>query len=169
MRPEERSTIDLPVPLPRGEKTITDVLERVARDHPHVQAYLDGERRITYLELAARSSGLATRLRGLGVGPGDVVALRLPSCIEYALTYLAAARLGAVTTGLNPRLGRRELEGILSRARPVAMVLEDDVDLDILGAPNLPVLRRVEVAEASPSDPGWRPFDLEASDPVAIV
>jgi acyl-CoA synthetase (AMP-forming)/AMP-acid ligase II len=97
------------------------------------------------------------------------VAIRLPSCIEYALVYLAAARLGAVTTGINPRLGRREVEGICSQARPVAMVVEDGADMGNVVAARAPFLSRTEVANTGAGDPGWRPADIDASDPVAIV
>jgi len=47
-----------------------------------------------------------------------VVALWLPSGIDYATCYAAAAMIGAITTGLNPRLGRRELASILQQADP---------------------------------------------------
>ena len=40
-----------------------------------------------------------------GVRKGDVVALLLPSSIDYAVCYHASLRLGAVTSGVNPRLG----------------------------------------------------------------
>ena len=36
---------------------------------------------------------------------GDLVALVLPSCPEYVLAYLGAARLGAVTTGVKDKAG----------------------------------------------------------------
>ncbi len=145
-----------------------DVLERVAADFPDVEAYVEGPRRLTYLELAARSSGVAALLRESGVMRGDVVAMRLPSCIEYALVYLGALRLGAVATGLNPRLGRREVEGIVAQARPKVMVLDDD-DSDAAKNSVPSVVHRDEVTGVPAGDPGWRPADLSHDDPVAIV
>jgi acyl-CoA synthetase (AMP-forming)/AMP-acid ligase II len=146
---------------------VIDVLERVAADFPDVEAYVDRQHRLTYFELAARSSGVAALLRERGVVRGDVVALRLPSCIEYALVYLAALRLGAVATGLNPRLGRREVAGVVDRAAPRVMVLDDGSDVAESGVPR--VVSRREVADSPAGDPGWRPADLSQSDPVAIV
>ena len=153
---------DLPVPRPRRERTVIDVLDRVASEHAEVEAYVDGGQRVTYGDLAARSAGVALVLRGLGVGRGDVVAIRLPSSIEYALVYLAALRLGAVATGINPRLGRREVEGILARARPAVTVVD---------GPASPgrSLSRSAVAQVEPGDPSWRPTDVSPDDPVAIV
>jgi acyl-CoA synthetase (AMP-forming)/AMP-acid ligase II len=158
-----------PVARPHGERTVIDVLERVAAEYPDLEAYVEGARRLSYLELAARSSGVAAVLREMGVGRGDVVAIRLPSSIEYALVYLGALRVGAIATGLNPRLGRREIEGIAARARPKVMVVDDDDAANASAERGLGRLSRREVAEVPPGDPSWRPVDLFEHDPVAIV
>ena len=44
-----------------------------------------------------------------------MVALVLPSSIDYAVCYHAALRLGAVTSGVNPRLGSNERASIFGR------------------------------------------------------
>jgi acyl-CoA synthetase (AMP-forming)/AMP-acid ligase II len=150
------------VPGRLRERTVVDVLERVAADHGDIEAYIDGDQRLTYAGLAARSAGVALLLRDLGVGRGDVVAIKLPTSIEYALVYLAALRLGAVATGINPRLGRREVEGISALARPAVTVVDDGPEA---GAR----VSRSMVARAEPGDPCWRPVALSREDPVAIV
>ncbi len=155
---------DLPVPRPRGEKSVLDVLERVASDHPAIEAYVDGDWRITYAELAARSAGVAERLWGMGVRAGDVVAIRLPSCVEYALVYLGALRIGAVATGINPRLGRREVDAIVARTRP-ALTAVEDATVGIAGA----ALSRTEVSGVPAGDPSWRPVDVGPATRAAIV
>ena len=157
---------DVPVKRPMGEQTAIDVLERVAEDHPAVEAYVDGAERVTYASLAARSSGVAAVLRDVGVRRGDVVAIRLPTSVEYALVYLGALRLGAVATGINPRLGRREVDGIIARARPAVIVFDDDV---VAGANHGKTVSREEIACADPGDSTWRPAEIAAHDPVAIV
>jgi acyl-CoA synthetase (AMP-forming)/AMP-acid ligase II len=157
---------------PRRERTVIDVLERVASEHTDVEAYVDGGERVTYGDLAARSAGVAMLLRGLGVGRGDVVAIRLPTSIEYALVYLGALRLGAIATGINPRLGRREVDAILARARPVVTVTDGPAPggpAAVGPGPGRRVLSRSAVAQAPPGDPSWRPSDLSPDDPVAIV
>ena len=58
-----------------------------------------------------------------------VVALMLPSSIDYAVCYAALARLGAVTTGLNTRLGPREVAAVLDRAGPVLVIRDDAAGL----------------------------------------
>ena len=56
----------------------------------------DGEE-VTYLDLYHRSEAAAACLYGQGVREGDVVAIALPSGIDYVIAYLAAARIGAKT------------------------------------------------------------------------
>ena len=41
-------------------------------------------------------------LYGLGVGPGDVVALQLPNWWQFNLMHIACVRIGAITNPLMP-------------------------------------------------------------------
>jgi acyl-coenzyme A synthetase/AMP-(fatty) acid ligase len=52
---------------------------------------------------ARPSDGLAAELCDSGVRAGDVVALTSP--IDYAIAYPAIARIGAVTTGAQSKVG----------------------------------------------------------------
>ncbi|MFM8411832.1 MAG: AMP-binding protein, partial [Alphaproteobacteria bacterium] len=70
-------------------------------------------RRITYAEWDRRSDAIAAGLAALGLGRGDVLALLLPPRPEYAFCYLGAAKIGVVTTGVNPRFGEAEIDAIL--------------------------------------------------------
>ncbi len=81
-------------------------------------------RRMTYAEWDRRSDAIAAGLASLGLGRGDVLALLLPPRPEYALCYLGAAKIGVVTTGVNPRFGEAEIDFILraSGARVVVAI-----------------------------------------------
>jgi len=70
-------------------------------------------RRMSYAEWDRRSDAIAAGLASLGLGRGDVLALLLPPRPEYALCYLAAAKIGVVTTGVNPRFGEAEIDLLL--------------------------------------------------------
>src|SRR5207253_11451358 len=67
-------------------------------------------------------------LAGRGVGEGDVVALALPTIPEYIVCYLAAAKLGAITAGVNTRLSDVEQDAVLGVAQPRLVVREPDVE-----------------------------------------
>lgn len=64
---------------------------------------------LTYRDVLDAAVRLAGALQRLGVGPGDRVALVLPSCPQAVLTLFATWRLGAVAVPLNPLLTAAEL------------------------------------------------------------
>lgn len=73
---------------------------------------------LTYAELDRLSDEVAGGLRKRGIGEGDVVALALPAVPEYMVAYVAGAKAGAITTGVNPRLSAPERERVLGVAQP---------------------------------------------------
>jgi acyl-CoA synthetase (AMP-forming)/AMP-acid ligase II len=89
---------------------------------------------LTYRDLDERSAAVAAGMAAAGVGPGDVVLLRLPSTSAYVLAYAAAARLGAITAGVNPRLTPVEQEAVAADADP-ALELTDVDQVDALARP----------------------------------
>ena len=87
-----------------------------------------------FAEWYERSDALAAVLVERGVVAGDVVAIMLPSSFGYAIAYGAAALAGAVATGVNTRLGAREIAAIVERADP-ALILFDAAAFDPAIAP----------------------------------
>src|SRR5262249_7571708 len=73
---------------------------------------------LTYRDLDRVSDELAVGLARRGVAAGDVVALALPPSPEYPVAYLAAAKLGAITTGVNDRLTAAERGALIETAAP---------------------------------------------------
>jgi long-chain acyl-CoA synthetase len=57
---------------------------------------------LTYAEVARRVNALAGQFAAAGVGRGDVVAVMLPNRVELLLGLMAAWRLGAAATPVNP-------------------------------------------------------------------
>jgi long-chain acyl-CoA synthetase len=68
------------------------------------------DRVLTYQQLDGRSARAAGLLAGLGVEPGDRVALMLPNVPEFAVLYYGALRAGATVVPMNPLLKAREVE-----------------------------------------------------------
>ncbi|HEY1733556.1 MAG TPA: AMP-binding protein, partial [Acidimicrobiales bacterium] len=167
-------------------KTADETLRAVADAHGDRDAYVEaGGDRLTFAEWDAAADGTAAALGELGVREGDVVALLLPSSADYAICYQAAMRLGAITSGINPRLGPTEVASILRRSRPRVVV----GPLDLSAPGSVPGSARPDTDRAWPSGDGWpltvvdrgdlrswrtldRPAHLPAPDPnrpVAIV
>jgi len=96
--------------------TLSDLLRSAAREAPDAEAFRYREERLTYRDWDALADRLAAALAARGVTRGDVVALLLPSTPFYLVAYLAAARIGAVATGINSRYRRTEIGHILARS-----------------------------------------------------
>lgn len=98
---------------------LTRISRRAAVDHADTAAFAAHEGwAITYRELDAAADEAAAGLAGLGIRQGSVLALLMGSTVDYVVLYLAAARLGAVTAGVNPRLTGREIQDCLKVLRP---------------------------------------------------
>src|SRR6266516_5547543 len=127
---------------------------------------------LSYADIDRISDEAAVGLAQRGVRTGDVVALALPQGPEYLLAYLAAAKLGAITAGVNDRLTADERAGVLRTAGPrllfadPALAIEGDWDVELVepasdaGA----LLRALRVRGDAPP-----PLAPEPERPVAIV
>src|SRR5947208_10923823 len=109
--------------------TLTSCLSEAARRFGPAPAYVtESGLTVSYAELDRRSDEVAVGLARRGVGEGDVVALVLPTIPEYIVAYLAAAKLGAITAGVNTRLSPVEQDAVLAVARPALVLREADVE-----------------------------------------
>lgn len=66
--------------------------------------------RLSYRQLDDDANRMANALAGLGVRKGDRVALLLPNCPQFVISYYAALKLGAVVVAFNPLYSPREIE-----------------------------------------------------------
>jgi acyl-CoA synthetase (AMP-forming)/AMP-acid ligase II len=156
--------------------TVVEVLRAAAVANAHVEAYVEPatdstpRRALTFGQWNWAADRVAGLFQRSGVTRGSVVALVLPSSIDYMVCYAAATRLGAITSGINPRLGVAEVASILERTRPVITVVDRGPGPE--AGPTGVVLDRATVVAAVSSVSGQPPTSwptLAASDPVAVV
>jgi acyl-CoA synthetase (AMP-forming)/AMP-acid ligase II len=128
--------------------TFAELMEAAAAQLEDHEAYVevDTGRRLTFGAWHRAADIAAARLAADGVRPGDVVAIALPPSIDYAIACAAVLHLGAVATGINTRLGRRETAAIVAGCRP-RLVIEDASALRAAGG------RRLAPSKAEPDDP----------------
>ena len=84
---------------------------------------LSGER-ISYGDLVARTGRMANALVGLGVQPGDRVAVQVEKSVEAIILYLATVRAGAVFLPLNTGYTPAEIEYFIGDAAPAVFVCD---------------------------------------------
>jgi long-chain acyl-CoA synthetase len=136
-----------------------------------VDFLVQGDRRLTYGEHNARVRATAARLRELGVGSGDRVAVLSANMIDWVVTFWAAAVLGAVVVPLNAWWKAEELEFALDDSGSSVLVADQrrwDVVRDVVD--RVDAIRHVFVMDASEADgrarPGAELFD--GPDPGAL-
>ena len=77
--------------------------------------------------LQALVEKMAGSLAASGVAKGDRVALMLPNCPQYVISFFATVRFGAIVTQLNPMYVEREIEHILADSGAETIVVYKDM------------------------------------------
>lgn len=84
-------------------------LDRAVKEFPdNVALYYEGVK-MTYRELAESVDKAAYGFSKLGVKKGDAVALLLPNCPQFVISYFGALKCGAIVTPVNPLAMPKEL------------------------------------------------------------
>ena len=105
--------------------TLADLPRQGATRHGDRTAVVFEDTRLTYAELNRRVNQAAHALAGLGLQPGQRLAILSDNSARYLETYLAAAKLGVSVTPLNTRLGDPELDFIVNDSEAVVIVAGD--------------------------------------------
>ncbi|WP_121258149.1 long-chain-fatty-acid--CoA ligase [Nocardioides ferulae] len=183
----------VPAHLDYGSTTLLDQLDRTLAAHGDRPALDFIGRSTTYARLGDRVQRVAEGLRMLGVGPGDRVALLMPSCPQNVIAFYAVLRLGAIAVQHNPLYTAAELRHpfvdhgakvaiVWDKAVPVVDQLRADTALDHVVSVDLtdelPLAKRVALrlpiakaraarAELTAPAPSTIPFrDLAGSPPL---
>jgi fatty-acyl-CoA synthase len=149
-------------------RSLSAALAAVSAHHPAKDAIRFGADRIAYGAFTGRVRAAAARLAGLGVGPGDRVAILSLNRPEYLVALFACARLGAMLLPLNWRLAPAELAWIAAAAAPRLLLGEagfaEGLSAMAAAAPGAHVLRLEELgvlsADGAPPDIGAPERDL---------
>lgn len=94
---------------------------------PRNIAVVCDERRFTYQQFADRAGRLGGALHGLGIRPGDRVALLSSNCHRLLEAYYGVLEAGAVLLPLNIRLAPKELAFILNDAEARLLFFESQL------------------------------------------
>jgi acyl-CoA synthetase (AMP-forming)/AMP-acid ligase II len=146
--------------------TLAGLIRELGRTRADAPAVTLGDTTLTFGELDARSNRVARALVGGGIGPGDRVGVLDKNAPTFFEVVFGAAKVGAVTVGLNFRLATPEVTAIVEDAAP-RLVVADPEFVHLLPAAGPTVIRLGEEYKAwlsdDDSDPGHEP------DPDAVV
>ncbi len=113
---------------PEGTQSgVGGLLTRAAATWPdHVGVRETGTGRgLTYRQVEAAVQAQARQFADAGVEPGDRVALRLPTSVDFVVAFFGALRAGAVVVPLSPQAPGPELERLLAHSGAKVVITRD--------------------------------------------
>lgn len=116
------------MPIAGLEKNIGTLVEKAAARYCERKALqFDHEDvALSFRQLNERVNQFANALRTAGVKSGEHVAVMLPNCSEFPLTWLALSKLGAVMIPINIRYQAVDLEYVLNDSDASALVIHTE-------------------------------------------
>jgi long-chain acyl-CoA synthetase len=109
------------------EGSLYDLFRHAVEEHRGKSALSFYGTTFEFERLQALVEKMAASLVASGVSKGDRVALMLPNCPQYVISFLATVRLGAVVTQINPMYVEREIQYILNDSGAETIVVYADV------------------------------------------
>ena len=127
-------------------------------DRPCVR---DERNNLTYADFGAWVEAAAEQFAAHGVTPGSVVAIMLPNQVELLVAMVAAWRLGAAATPINPVFTAHESDYQIADANAV-LVVNAGPEAPHGGRPTISVdqLRRTRHGDVPLAEPATSPDDL---------
>ena len=142
--------------------TTPAVLDRMALDLADHQALVTDDRSFTFAELRDEVRRTAAAIAGLGVQPGDRVAIWSPNTWHWVVGCLATHYAGAVLVPLNTRYTAGEAGDILARTQaPLLIAMGRFLGADRvaeLDRTALPALRHIVRVPVEDDDGTWDEF-----------
>ena len=110
--------------IPVDDQTMGGMLRWHATSRPDRTAVVCAEQRLSFAELNRRTNRLANGLLGLGLRPGDRVAVFLGNCAEYIEIYLAMAKSRLTAVPVNTALTAPEVGYQLADSGATALIYD---------------------------------------------
>ena len=107
---------------PTPDPLLPALFEAQASRAPNAVAISCGDASLSYAELNSKANRLAHHLIGMGVGPGDRVALCVPRSLELVAGLLAILKAGAAYLPLDPDYPAERLRYMIDDAAPKVVV-----------------------------------------------
>ncbi len=102
--------------------------------HPDKPGLIDERGSLTFAELDRRSNALARALREQGVKGGEAVAIMCRNHRGFVDSLFACSKLGATVLLLNTDFAAPQLEGVIEREQPQAIIYDQEFDRLLHGA-----------------------------------
>jgi long-chain acyl-CoA synthetase len=109
------------------EGSMYELFSRAVEEHRGKTALSFYGTTFEFGRLQALVEKMAASLAASGVKKGDRVAVMLPNCPQYVVSFFATVRLGAIVTQINPMYVEREIGHILNDSGAETIIVYADV------------------------------------------
>ncbi len=107
---------DVPSHLEYPDCSMVALVERTARKHPDLCAYVFFGKRTTYARFVERIVDCAKALRANGISKGDKVSIALPNCPQGLTMFYAVNMTGAIANMIHPLSSEKEIEHFITES-----------------------------------------------------
>ena len=160
---------------PNLPETVPGLLGRAADRWPDAEALVEGDRRLTFAELAAAGEQSVRAAMAAGIEPGDRAAIWAPNIGEWVIAALGVLGAGGVVVPINTRFKGSEAGYVIEKSGAEVLFTVTDflgtdyvaMLRDALGGPaghdtpvqGLPGLRRIVALRGpAPEARGWEAY-----------
>ncbi len=102
--------------------TVVATLESAAAATPDAVAVVFEDTELSYAELHARANRLAHWLIGNGIGPEDIVGLRMTTSVDFIVAVFAVLKAGAAYLPIDPAFPDERIEYLVTDAGPTLVI-----------------------------------------------
>jgi len=103
-------------------QNLVQMLEETCREHGDRLFIIHDKARLTYRQFDGAVNALANHFQNLGFQKDDKIAIMLPNCPEFLISYFAAQKIGAVAVTLNVLSTAHELRYLLANCDAKALI-----------------------------------------------
>jgi long-chain acyl-CoA synthetase len=133
------------------------ILLNTAEKYPTHNALSFFGRKITYQQLNGLAQAFTSALQQNQVQKGDRVAIMLPNCPQYVMSYYGSLAAGAIVTQVNPMSVEREIEYILKDSGAETIVVFDALYSRVKSVQANTNLKNIIVVSLQPSGQDFTP------------
>lgn len=149
---------------------VGDALRRSAARSPGQLAIHFHGRELTYAEFDALANRVARLLMASGIRRGDRVAILAANSPEYAATFFACARIGAILVPINLLFTAEDVDYVLQKTRASALLLDPTFAAKVNKPPAIQFLLDEQFQQTLAAQDGATVEEFVSSeDPLLII
>jgi long-chain acyl-CoA synthetase len=138
-------------------KSLGQILQETAANYPTHNALSFYGKKFTYQQLHSLALAFTSALQQSQVQKGDRVALMLPNCPQFVISYYGILTAGGIVTQVNPMSVERELEYILNDSGAETIVVLDALYPRVKSVQARTMIKKVIVVSLQPTADDFSP------------